>query len=168
MHHMRRGAQRDAGEVQAKLLAHAQIHLVVHQPQGDLRNLRWKLFDLDAVKLIDVDANQLVHIHALLAGGIAGAQHFQLQQAQLAVTDHQKISAAAGRVKKRQRSQLFMKFKQLVFVALDLGKLGPQLLQKQGLDELEDVFLRRVVRAQIAARLVVHDALEQAAEKWPG
>ncbi len=128
MHDVRRGAQRDAGKVQAKLFAHAQVHLVIHQPQGDLRNLGGKLFNLDAVELIDVDAYELVHVHAELAGGIAGAQHFEFEQAQLAVADDEEVSAAASRVKKREQSQLFMKLKQPVPVAFDLGKFGPQLV----------------------------------------
>ena len=72
---------------------------------------------------------------------MAGAQHFQLEQ-----------------------PQLFVKLKQPVLVAFNFAKLGPQLVQKQRLDALEDVFLAGVVRTQVAPRLVVHDALEQAAE----
>ena len=61
-----RGAQGNSGEVQAKLFAHPQIHLVVHQPQGHLGNLRGEFFDLNAVELIHVNANELVHVHTLL------------------------------------------------------------------------------------------------------
>jgi hypothetical protein len=95
---------------------------------------------------------------------VAGAQHVQLQQAQLAVADHQEIAAAAGRVEKREGAQLLVELEQPVAVAFDLLELGAQLIQKQRLDQLEDVLLAGVVRAQVAARLLVHDALEQAAE----
>ena len=164
MHDVRRGAQRNAGEVQAELFAHAQVHLVVHQPQRHLRNLGRELLDLDAVKLIDVDADQPMNVHAELPVGNAGAQHLELQQAQLAVADDEEVAAAAGRVKKREQPQFFVKLEQLVSIALDLVELGPQLVQKQRLDELEDVLLAGVVRSEVAARLVVHDRLEQRTE----
>ena len=67
---------------------------------------------------------------------MGGAQHFELQPAKLAVTNEQEISVATGWVKKRQTSQLFIKLEQPVPVAFDLAKLGPQLVQKQWLDEL--------------------------------
>ena len=106
MAYLRRAFERDAGKVQAKLFAHAQVHLVVHQPQGHLGNLCRKLFDLYAKELVHVHANQAVHVHRQLAfvGAqfVAGPQHFELQLAQFAVADDQEISAATGWVKKRE------------------------------------------------------------------
>jgi hypothetical protein len=67
VHDVRAGAQRDAGKVQAELLAHPQVHLVVHEPQGHLGNLGRELLNLDAVKLVHVQADQAVHVHTLLA-----------------------------------------------------------------------------------------------------
>ena len=164
VHHMRRAFERNACEVQAKLFAHAQVHLVVCQPQRHLRNLGRKFLDLDAVELVHVQADELVHIQHLLAVAVAGAQHFQFQQAQFAVADHQKISTPAGRVQKSEGAQLEVELRQPTLVAFDLVELGPEIIQKQWLDELEDVFFRGVVRAQVAAGLLVHDALEQAAK----
>ena len=43
---------------------------------------------------------------------------------ELAVGDGEKISTAAGRVKKRERAQLFVKLKQFVLEPLDLLELG--------------------------------------------
>jgi hypothetical protein len=132
--------ERNAGEVLAELLAHAQVHLVVHQPQRHLGDLGGEFLDLDAVELVHVQADELVHVHTLLAGRaaehVAGAQHVQLQLAQLAVADHQEISAAAGRVEKREGAQLLVKVEQPVAVALDLLELGAQLIQKQRLMSL--------------------------------
>jgi hypothetical protein len=54
-----RGAQGDTGEVQAKLFHHPKIHLVVHQPQGHLGNLRRELFDLYTVELVHVNADEI-------------------------------------------------------------------------------------------------------------
>ena len=81
MHHMRAAFERDAREVQAKLFAHAQVHLVIDQPQGDLGDLRREFFDFYAKELIDVQADELVHVQGLLAVTVAGAQHFQFEQA---------------------------------------------------------------------------------------
>ena len=165
---MRAGLERDAGEIQAKFLADPQVHLVVHQPQGHLRNLRGELFNFDTVELVHVDANQAVHVHALLAcvaaQRMAGAQHLQLQQTQFAVADDEEISAAAGGVEKREAAQFFVELEQTVAVVFGLFELGAQVIQKQWTDQLEDIFLTGVVRAQVAAGLGVHDALEQAAK----
>ena len=46
--------QGDADKVKAELFRHQQIHLVIHQPQSHLRDLRGKLLNLDAEKLIDI------------------------------------------------------------------------------------------------------------------
>ena len=168
MHDVRTGLERDAGEVQAKFLADAQVHLVVHQPQRHLGDLGGELLDLNAVELVYVHANQAVHVHAFLARVaaqlVAGAKHLQLQRAQLSVADDQEVAAATGGVEKGELAQLFVKLEQLVAVAFDLVEFGVQIVQKQRLDELKDVFFAGVVGAQVAAGLGIHDALEQAAE----
>ena len=86
-----------------------------------------------------------MHIDTLLSGvaayALAGAQHGQFQQPQLTIGHHQKIATAAGRVKKRQGAQHFVKVKKLAAVVLDALKLGPQFVEKQRLDQLEDVGL---------------------------
>ena len=100
---VRRTLQRDAGEVEAEFLGDAHVHLVVDQPQRDLGDLRREFLDLDAVELVDVDADQLVDVEELLAAGVAGAQHFEFQQAQFAVGDDEEVAAAAGRIAEVQR-----------------------------------------------------------------
>jgi len=47
-------------------------------------------------------------------------------------------------------------------------KLGAEIVEEQGADEFEDVFLGGVVRADLAAFLAVHDGLEQRAEDGGG
>ena len=120
------------------------------------------------MELVDVDADELVHVHAALAGVAlqrgGGAQHVQLQQAQFAVADDEEVAAAAGGVEEGERAQLLVKVEQAVAVALGLVEFGAQFIEEQRADELEDVLFTRVVRAQVAACLGVHDALEQAAE----
>jgi len=147
VHDVRARDERNACKVLAKLLAHAQVHLVVHQPQRDLGDLRGEFFDLDAVELIDVHADEAVHVDAALAalalqfGG--GAQHVQFEQTQLAVADDQKVATAAGRVEKAQGAQLFVKVEQPVALVPHALELGAQAVEEQRLDELEDVFLGR-------------------------
>lgn len=166
MHDVGAGFERDTCKVSAKFFAHAQVHLVVHEPQRHLRDLGGKLFDLDAEELVHVDADEAVHVHitGAAAGELAGTQHVQLQLTQLAVADDEEVTATTGRIEKREQAQLLVKLEQLVAVALDLVELGAQLVQKQGLDELENVLFAGVVGTQIAPGLLVHDALEQAAE----
>jgi hypothetical protein len=64
--------ERDAREILAELLAHAQVHLVVHQPQRHLGDLGREFLDLDAVELVHVQADQLVHVQHLLAAAPCG------------------------------------------------------------------------------------------------
>ncbi len=93
-----------------------------------------------------------------------GAQHVQLQLAQFAVGDHQKVAAAASRVEKSQRAQLLVELEQFVPVAFHPLELVMQFVEEQWLNELEDVLFAGVVRADVAPRLGIHDALEQRAE----
>lgn len=57
-----------------------------------------------------------------------------------------------------------MECPQLGRLSLDPLVLGTQIIQEQRRDELEDVLLAGVVRAQVASNLRVHDPLEQRAE----
>ena len=90
--------QRYAFDPVSKKLTCLEVHLVVNQPHGGLRNLRRKVFHLDAVKLVYVHARLLKHLTGDAAKGLSGLQHPQLQATQLAVGDNQKITAAASRV----------------------------------------------------------------------
>src|SRR5450759_647228 len=89
-----------------------------------------------------------------------GAQHFKFKQTQFAVSDHEKVATATGRVEESQRMQFLVELEQFVAVALKFLKLFLQVVEEQRLDQLEDVLLRGVVRAEVAPRLGVHDALE--------
>ncbi len=104
-----RGArQRNPREVVAEFLRDARVHLVVGEPQRDLRDPRGKLLDLDAVELVDVDAHQLLDVEeplpALALQRQRRAQNLQLQLAQLAVGDDEEVAAAAGRIEERERA----------------------------------------------------------------
>lgn len=47
---------------------------MVGQPQCYLGNLRREFFNLDAIKLVNVDVNKRLYIQHLLSTGNAGAQ----------------------------------------------------------------------------------------------
>ena len=57
-----------------------------------------------------------------------------------------------------------MEGEQLLLTGLYRLELLPQLVQEQRLDQFQDVLFAGVMRAQVAARLLVHDRLEQRAE----
>jgi hypothetical protein len=75
---------------------------------------------------------------------VGGAQHFQFQQPQLAVGDDEDVAAAAGGVEEGERAQLLVEVEQFVAVVADFSELGPQRIQEQRLDELENVFFAGV------------------------
>ena len=96
---------------------------MVDQPHRHLRDLRRKLFNLNAVKLVDIQRNHRMHIKSFHPF-FGNAQNFQFQQTQLAVGNHQKITAAASRVEKLQGAEFFMKLKEFVSVLFYFFKLG--------------------------------------------
>src|ERR1022692_130883 len=53
-------------------------------------------------------------------------------------------------------------------VSLDALELGAEVVEEQGADDFEDVLLRRVVPANLAAFLAFHDCLEERAEDSGG
>ena len=98
---------------------------MVGQPQGHLRNLRGEFFYFYAVKLVYVDGGEGVHVQHLLAAAVGGAQNLDFELAQFAVGNDKKVAAATGGVKKGQRAQAFVKFKQAALIAFDAVKFGP-------------------------------------------
>ena len=159
--------QRNSQHRLAKLVARFHVHLVVGQPHRHLGDLGRELLDLDAVKLVHVDPQEVEHMAHPLAELAGRAQHVQLDPAQLAVGHHQEVAAAAGRVQKVQRLQPLVELEQLVLVASDGGQLGAQLVEKQRADQAQDVGLAGVVRAQFSAPgcgVELHHLLEHRAE----
>jgi len=59
------------------------------------------------------------------------------------------------------KRKLLVKLKQLVAIPLDLLELSPRLIQEQRLDELQDILLGGVMRAELASLFLVHHPLEQ-------
>ena len=55
-----------------------------------------------------------------------------------------------------------------VFERQDAGKLGPQVIEEEGADDLEDILFRRVMRAHLAPGLGVHHRLGRAKPKIAG
>ena len=119
---------------------------------------------LDAVELIDIAQDFALHVEQLGAVLVQGAQDIQFQHAQFPVGDHQEVAAAAGRVKEFQPGQALMKLGQPFPLVFDPVEFGPQLVQEQRPDQLEDVLFRGVVRPEMAPLLLIHDRLEQRPE----
>ena len=153
--------QRQSVEVAAQYAAGAQVLLVVGEPQGHGGNLRGTGLDLNAMELVHIalDVAKLLHVQrgadrAVAAlNGLQSLYSVQLQAADLAVGDDQKITAAAGRVKAVDAAQPLQQLLQTLCTAAGAARrhqFGFEPVQKQGADHPQDVGLAGVVRAQLA------------------
>ena len=163
---MRRVRQRDAGIVEAERLVDFVVGDMVHHPHRHFGNANGEFLIFDAIELAHVDPRQQGRVNLLVA--ILGAQRFQFQPPDFAVGDHQKVAAAAGRIKKGQPGQLFLKAGQILFparaAAHDLGQFRLQIVQKQRADDFQDIGFGGVMGALGPAFLGIHDRLEQRTE----
>ena len=96
-------------------------------------------------------------------------EHFEFQRAEFAVGDDKEVAAAAGRVEEAELGQLVLKFGEARgaargAVGFDALEFGAEIVEEKRADEFEDVLLRRVVRANLAAFLGVHDRLKERTE----
>ncbi len=92
------------------------------------------------------------------------AVNFRLDLAHLFVGDNQKVAGAAGRIKHANARHAFAQVQQLDFVIARIIQSGAQVVEKQGIQHLEDVGHAGVVHAQCAALFVVGHGLDHAAE----
>ena len=147
---------------------------MVHHPQRGLRNAGRKLAELDAVELVHVHLREKPDVeHVLPGSAVNRADHLHFEQPQFPVGDDEEVAAAAGRVEESKPSQFLLEAPQVgkaaaVLAGLEPGELGPQVVQEQRLDDLQDVLLGGVVGALGAALLGVHDRLEQRPEDGRG
>ena len=127
-------AERDADVVLAEHVAHERVHLVVHEPHGDLRDLGGELLDLDAVELVHVHLHVGVDVEDALA-----AQEFlddgELEDADLAVGDDEEVPAPAGGVEELQLGELFVELIKardagLALERLVLVELRPEVVEE--------------------------------------
>ena len=157
---------------------------MVGEPERHSGDVRGAGLNLDAVKLVHValDVFKLLgiervrHIAVAPVYGLQGFDRVQLQAANFAVGDHQKIAAPTRRVQQVQATHPHQLGLQLRFVAtLRAGLVQPGLefIQKQRTDHAQDVGLAGVVRAEFAPFaagggdalvVVVDNRLEQRAE----
>ena len=173
MDDVRRLLKRYANEGLAELQAQPVVHDVVHHPQRGLRDAGRELAKLDPVELVHVDhrlPRRIEHRLTRRGGRIPDiADDLDFQQPQFPVGDDEEVAAAACGVEERQAAEILLKSPKLGNAAAILARLhpvelSPQVVHEQRLDHLEDVLLRRVVRALGAACHGVHDRLEQRAE----
>ena len=142
---------------------------MVHHPHRDLGDPRGKLGNLDPVKTIDIDLRIEAYIGDALLAGMEFLQHRDFEFAQFAIGDDEKISAAAGRIEKSEATEFRMKILQRPPPARILACLQPrefalEIVEKQRLNDLQNVFLAGVMGALLAAGNLVHDRLKQRAE----
>ena len=153
--------QRQAVEIATQHPTGAQVLLVVGEPQGHGRDLRGAGLDLNAVELVHIalDVAKLFHVQrgadrAVAAlDGLQGFHRVQLQPADLAVGDHQKVAAAACRVEAVDAAQPLQQLLQSLCTAAGAARrqqFGFECIQKQGANHPQDIGLAGVVRAQLA------------------
>ena len=99
-------------------------------------------------------------------------EDFQLKGAQLAVGDDEEVAAAARGVEEAEGGNLFLEgeeaFASANLEGLGAGELGAEVVEEEGADDLEDVALGGVVRADLPAFLRLHHRLKEGAEDSGG
>ncbi len=85
--------------------------------------------------------------------------HFQ--HTQLAVSNDQKVATATGRIKKTKVTYFFMKLFKFVAIAFYAFKFFPQLIEKQRLYHLHNIFLAGIMSAKVSSFFGVHHTLKQ-------
>ena len=92
----------------------------------------------------------------------------QLQAAQLTVGDDKEVAATTGRIEEAQSGEALLQITQFVSLpdlqTSEVLELRPHAIEEQRADKFENVGLAGVVRADLAALFLVHDALEQGTE----
>jgi len=116
------------------------VHLVVGHPEGDLRNLDWELFNLDAVKLIDINEDDGADGELTFQRVFEYfAQDIEFEQAQLAVGDDEEVATTAGWVEDADGSELRVEFTEAFGVAADALELDVERIEEEGLQRFENV-----------------------------
>lgn len=95
-----------------------------------------------------------------------GPHHFEVEQAQFPVGDHEEIPAATSRVEEAQLVQLKPEGRQLLLVLPHRLELLPQFIEEQRFDEAQDVLFGGVVCAEATAFGGGQHLLEQRAEDF--
>ena len=156
-------------------LAQFQVHHMFHQVQGNSGNIYRKFKNFDAMELINADFAQLGDIqrpHRLLWINLPDRYKSpSFKTPQFPVGNDEEVAGTAGRIQKAQTGKLVLVFLQCLDFVLAGGgtvkniiQFAFQFIQEQGTDNLEDVFLRCVMRTKRSACLLIHDGLEHAAE----
>jgi hypothetical protein len=103
---MRRRFQRNAHIDFSKLQRQPIIHNVVHHPQCSLGYACGKLFNFDAIELIDINLRKELWTDLKLSARSQLAQYFQLKLTELAIGDDKKVAAATGGIEKARSRAL--------------------------------------------------------------
>jgi hypothetical protein len=152
-----------------------EVGLVVHEPEGDLGNPHWPFFNLNSVKLVDIDLREavdLVECEGLLTA-VLSFKNLKLKRSQFSVRDDQEVAAAAGGIKKLQLGQLYTKLFQAVSatsraVLVDGIEFASQGIEKERMNDFENIALRGIVSTDLAALSRLHYLLEERTENGRG
>lgn len=122
---------------------------MIHQPKRGLRDLGGEFFNLNPVKLVnitqDVDLRHVKGSYLRFTVQLPDDVHFQ--EPQFPVGNDKEVSASASRIKEFELGKALMKLIEFLWLAFHPLEFRPQLVQKQGADEFQDVLFRCVVRS---------------------
>ncbi len=173
LNNVRRGTEREAVEALAKGFGGERVHLVIHQPECDFGNAHRPFRQLDAVELVHIYLAKIAHVEFPLIFAVDFAEDFDFEQAQFAVGEDEKVSAAASWIKEIERPQLAVECLQVRAAAcravtLELIEFRAQVIEKERADVFHNVALAGVMPALLAAGAVIHHALKERAENSGG
>ena len=131
----------------SKYLSRLLKHLRLAYPHGRLGDSHCEVVDLDSVELLYGNLYDAVEIEQPFAGlqPFADLNRLVLEPAEREERLGEEVAGAAGRIKKRQRAELFLKGQRpgaaigYRSLSLDGSKLHRQFPEKQRVDDLVDV-----------------------------
>src|SRR5271157_2066946 len=153
-----------AREVLAEGVGEEIVHLVIHQPHGDLGYARGPLADLYAVESVDVHLREALNVKFLLIAAADHLEDFDFQQTQLTVGNDEKIATAARRIEEAQSREFPVEASQFGFAAFGALEFPAQVVEEKRSNDLEDVALAGVVPANLSPFLLLHDGLKERTE----
>jgi hypothetical protein len=99
---------------------------------------------------------------------VENGEEVVFEGAEFAVGDDEEVAAAAGGIKEFQAGELGVEFFEGGAVGAGLAAFFVEVVEEERADDLEDVGLGGVVRADLPAGAGFHDALEERAEDGGG
>ncbi len=131
----------------------ADIALKLGNKEGEAGDLGGKTFDLDAVKIGELNPALLVLIFATL-------DDLGFDFAHLDVGDDEEVPRAAGWVEDTDVGHALAQVEQFAWIVSGLFEFLAQVIEEQRIEHLEDIWNACVVHSKRAALVVVSDCLD--------